>query len=630
MPQSRAIPLPPFAAGAHVVVLEAAAGAARRERLEAWARGCEDRPGWSGWLLSADTARGGVWAGLNAWLEALLPRLEATAPQLVVRHDQELTQVLPLLRARIRPRFIPLTESAARDEAVRNYAADRAYRIGHGVIELLEAWHAASGGGRWAVACDDFDRRGAIVADFFRHLVRRRGDALGLVLVAAVDPGQGDAVAAEMAPFARVTRVAMELEPGPDDAPDPAEAAARAAAMEAWVREDTAYVRAHGHEVIGLWEAAGRADRAADWHAMVMGLLTQAGFYADALRHAEVVRANLHLFDRPGFFFTRAALVDKLQVLYVTSGRLDEALAVLQAEGLDRLTDPAERARVLYQLAMLHGRHLPRRDPALAERCLDQALAEVERAEMDPEERAFLTGFLLNGLAYLRFRQGNAPEAIELSHGNSERLERELPPGRHRLHRSVLLYNAGQVYAQAGAVDEAVRHFTAAMEMDPYYSEYYNDRGNLYLKQGRAAEAEPDYRRAIELSPPYPEVWFNLGQCLARLGRADEAEAAWERAVDLDPARAEPWVNLARARHARGERERALAAYAAAVAADPRNAFVLANRAAVRFELGRLDDAAADLARAVELAPGHDALRRNHERVLDALARRRDAALQPA
>jgi tetratricopeptide (TPR) repeat protein len=567
---------------------------------------------------------------VNDWIGALLPALEAEAPELVVQHDHELAQVIPDLRRRMPLRFVPLTESSVNDEAVRNYPADRATRVVHGLIDLLSAWHGRSGGERWAVACDAFDRRGAIGGEFFRHLVRRRGHALGLALVAAVEPGEGDRAAVELAPFARVTRVRLKLAPDPAGEIDPAEAARRAAELETWARQDTLDIREQGHEAAWLWEAAGRPDRAAEWHALLMGLLTQMGFYADALRHADVVRAHLDALDRAGFAFSRASLVNKLQVLHITAGHPEQALEIIRTEGLERLQDPADRARMLYQMAMLHGRFLPARDMAAAERCLDEAMAELERAEVDAEARAFLTGFLLNGLAYLRFRQGNAAQAIELSHGNSERLEQSLPAGRHRLHRSVLLYNAGQVYAQTGALDEAIRHFTLAMEMDPYYSEYYNDRGNLYLKQGRLAEAEADYRRAIEFSPPYPEVWYNLGQCLWRQGRAAEAEAAWERAVDLDPARPEPWAGLGRARHARGEAGPALAAYDAAVGADPANALLRATRAAVRLDAGRVAEAAEDLDRAVELAPDNPALRRNRALVHEALARRAGPALQPA
>ena len=612
------LPAPPFAPGARVIVLEAEPGRARRERLEAWT-GAAREAGLTAWLLPCDAERHSLWAGLNAWMEDLFPRLEANAPHLILRHDAELTSVLPALRLRFAPRYVTLTDSSRADEGVRNYARDRAYRIGHGVIDLLDAWHARTGGGRWAVACDGLDRCGALVEMFFHNLLRRRGDKLGLVMLAAVDPGQGDRVAAALAPFARVERVEMELPAGPDDRPGPDGAARRAAEMDEWAQVDTLRIKTHGHEMIRLWEAAGRPDRAVAWRALVMGVFSHLGYYEDAFRHAPAVRAGIHHFDRPGNLYTRAKVVSTLRILYVTNGFPEEARELLLTEGLPKLTDPAERARALYMLAMLHARHLPVRDQEAAERYLAQALEEAERMEGEEADRQFLTGFLLNGLAYVRFRQGDVGQAAALSHENYDRLDRHLPAGRHRLHRSVLLYNAGQVYAQTGDHEEAIRYFTGAMEMDPHYSEYYNDRGNVYLKIGRLEEAEADYLQAIELSPPYPEVWFNLGQARARLGRPADAEAAYARSLDLDPARREAWVGLARALHAQGRREEALAAYDGAIDAGEQHPLVLANRAALRFELGRVHEALADLDRAVALAPDNPALARNRALALEAV-----------
>lgn len=613
----------PSAARPRVLVLEAAPGPARRAELAA-----RLDPAGGAWLLPCDAERGGMWAGLSDWLRALLPELEARAPELVVRHDTELTAILPDLRLRVRPRHITLTDTSQQDESVRNYPRDRGYRIPHGVIDLLDAWHARSGGGAWTLACDGYDRRGALVGSFFRHLLRRRGGALGLRMVVAVEPGCGDAVAAELAPFAEVERVRMDLPAEPEPAPDPGQAARRAEEMEAWVGRDTMWMEMHGHEVIRLWTAAGRADRAADWHGRMLSLYTHLGYYDDALRHVPPVRANLAFFDTPQASSTRTRIVSNVRVVYITTGRPDEALRVMEAEALPYATAPLDRLHVLYVIAMLHARHLPVRDMPRGEAYLRQALDELEEADLEPADYAFQHGFLLNGLAYVRYRQGASAEAAALSHQNSERLDETLPPERHRLHRSVLLYNAGQVYGQTGDHDKAVAYFTAAMEMDPHYSEYFNDRGTILQKLGRWDEAERDYLRAIELSPPYPEVWFNLGQCYARSGRPAQAEPAYLRAIDLDPGRPEAWVNLARARHALGRREDALAAYDGALAVDPRNPLVLANRAGLRMELGRPEEALADLDRAVELAPDNAALQRNRVLVLRALGR--EAALEPA
>ncbi|MDB4949192.1 MAG: hypothetical protein JWM27_1841 [Gemmatimonadetes bacterium] len=602
---------------ARVVVLEARRGDARRDRLERWARARRTRG--RAWVLPCDTETGGVWAGVEEWIRDLLPELESRAPDLFVAHDGELTHVVPALRTRVRPRHVSLTDAASADEAVRNYAADRVRRIPHGLIDLLSAWHARAGRGRWAVACDDFDRRGAVAGQLFRHLVRRRGAEMGLTLVLAVEPGAGERTAREFAPYARVHRVRLHVPGGPEPRVDPDEAARSAGEMEAWVKRDTLHMRMHAHTLARLWAQAGRPERVTYWRMAELGMLTQLGYYEDAARHAAAVEADLARFDRADAPYSRAAVVNKLYTVYLTVGRVTDARDVLQREGLDVLTVPEERAHALYQMAMLHARFLPARDLPLAERCLRDALAEIERAELEPADRHFHTVFLLNGLAYVRVRQGRPADATEMTLDNFARLDDHLPPERHRLHRSVLLYNAAQVAAQNGEHETALRYLGDAMAMDPDYSEYYNDRGSIHLKLGRLDEAEADYRRAIELSAPYVEVWHNLGQCLSRAGRAAEAEAAYERAVDLDPERAQAWAALAALRRAQGRSEAALEAYDAAVATDPKNPFVLANRAALRLELGDPDGGLADLDRAVALAPGHPGLLRNRAIALAAL-----------
>ncbi|MBV9111029.1 MAG: hypothetical protein JO306_16605, partial [Gemmatimonadetes bacterium] len=200
-------------------------------------------------------------------------------------HDGELTHVLPALRTRVRPRHVSLTDASNRDEAVRNYAADRVNRIPHGVIDLLSAWHARRGGGRWALACDDFDRRSAITGKFFHHLLRRRGGVLGLSMVVAVEPGAGPSVARELAVAAhvRVVRAALPGSAAAAPDPDPDQAGRKAAEMEAWVRRDTLYVRLHAHTLARLWEHANRPERAIWWRMAELGMLTQLGYYEDAL-----------------------------------------------------------------------------------------------------------------------------------------------------------------------------------------------------------------------------------------------------------------------------------------------------------------------------------------------------------
>ncbi|HEX8430167.1 MAG TPA: tetratricopeptide repeat protein, partial [Longimicrobium sp.] len=568
--------LPPYsdAFAGQVIVLEAEPGVSRAQKLEEWLDGAR-ATGATTWFLPCDFAQGGVWSGLNTWMEAILPQLEASAPELVVKHDSELVAVLPATRGtRIIPRYVTLTESAPADEAVRNYALDRAYRFGQGIVNLLDEWHTRTGGGRWVVACDGFGNRGALVGRFFRELMRRRGMKLELTLLVATDPGQGDEAAASFGSNTVVHRAELELPRDTVATMDPAEAEREAAALEQRVAHDPTQLFLHVHELARLWEMTNFPHRAVTWKAVGMGMYNHLGYYEDALRYTEAVQASLDSYTPRAHFYKRWNLISNLFSTYSALQLWDRAYELVMTEGLTegKLVDPYDRARAYYMMAMLHVRFLPERNIPEGERCLDLALEELEKADIPAERKHFLSVFFLNGLALVRTRQGRADEAVGLTQGGFNRLNEELPPERHRLHRSVLLYNAAQVYANTGALEEAVKSYTAAMEMDPGYSEYYNERGNAYLKMRRLAEAEADYQHAIECSPPYAEVWMNLGQCLSMMRRFDEAVTAYGVAIDLDPRFHLALVGHAQALNALGRRPEAIASYDAAIAVDPSHA----------------------------------------------------------
>ena len=55
-------------------------------------------------------------------------------------------------------------------------------------------------------------------------------------------------------------------------------------------------------------------------------------------------------------------------------------------------------------------------------------------------------------------------------------------------------------YADSGDDDFAINLFTKAIELDPAFSDAYNDRGASYLALEDFSEAEADFSKAIELA----------------------------------------------------------------------------------------------------------------------------------
>jgi tetratricopeptide (TPR) repeat protein len=615
-----------------VLLVEARPGAARRGEIDRWLDTARSQ-GATAWSLNSSLDFGGPWSGVRELLLDLYPRLRESAPELVSRHDYELTTLVPALRRQIAVRNPNLTDSAVADEKVRNYPIDRAYRIVHGLIELLEAWYRhtseRTGGRRWVIAVEGYLQAGTLQRRFFRELLRRRGATLDITLVLAVDPGEESAVlqdlAASVPASLPIDRVRLDL---PADEPEPAAApeqlSERARQMEEWVIPDNIERETHYPELIRLWRASDQPQGAVRWYVFGLGACNHRGFYEDALVYAGPVLENLDAFAGADDEM-RWNIVGNIFQCLAASGRADEARRVVEEEALARIHDPRLQARIYYVMAMLHSRYLAQHDLALATDYLQRALDILRWVEMLEADRHFYIVFTSNALALVRFRQGHFQEAVDLCRAGFERLETQLEPERHRLHRSVLMYNIAQVYTAIGAREEAIEYFDRAIDMDRNYSEYYNERGNVLLKLGRPAEAERDYQRAIELSPPYPEVWTNLGQCYRMLNEP-RAVGAFSRSLDLDPRQALALTGRAQALEAIGHLDEAIGDYSAALEVDPRQPMVLANRAVLHYEQGRLDDALADLDRAVALAPEIPDLYQNRAVALQDLGRADAAA----
>jgi tetratricopeptide (TPR) repeat protein len=328
--------------------------------------------------------------------------------------------------------------------------------------------------------------------------------------------------------------------------------------------------------LIETWRRSDAPERALRWQVEAMGHYNHAGLYEASLPYADAVQAGLERLgaeDRALYF----AAVSVLYFCYVPLGRAEAARAIME-RALTRVEDAGGDARLSYLLSMLHARFLKPADQAKAEAYLQRALDVLANADLPDGERHFLTVFTMNGLAFVRLRQGRLQEAVQLCRDGVARLNEHLDPERHRLHRSVLLFNIAQVHAQIGPYEDAIAYFSQAMEMDPNYSEYYNDRGAVFFKMNRLEDAERDYLQAIELSPPYAEVWTNLGQCYRAMERLDDAVRAYTRALDLDPDCTLAVVGRADALFALDRAELALEDYDRALAAEPEQPVVLGSR----------------------------------------------------
>jgi tetratricopeptide (TPR) repeat protein len=404
------------------------------------------------------------------------------------------------------------------------------------------------------------------------------------------------------------------------------EAARIAAEIEEKIGQDPIEKELHLHELIGLWELAGQPDKVLQLRGAGVCIYFFAGLYRDALRCGDGLLEMAAKYAPQDEALRREIVIRRMNAL-IGIQDAKACLQLIETEGLKLAPRAPMRwqADLFYLTAMVYARYLKPRDLAKGEEYLDRSLAAIEQAGYPEERYHFLYVFNRNGVAMIRSFQGRAQEAIDLCRNGTERLNTHVGADKHRLHRSVLVYNSGQVYLAIAHYEEAIKYYSAAIAMDPNFSEYYNERGSIFLRMNRLEEAHADFHRAIELSPPYFEVFTNLGQCYRNMERYQEAVEACSRAIDLEPNELLARLARAQAYEALGNRTASIADYTSALALDPAQWEALANRGVLYYEAGDLEAALADFNSAISFSPDQVNLYQNRSIVLIDLARHEDA-----
>jgi tetratricopeptide (TPR) repeat protein len=551
--------------------------------------------------LDASFAHYGVWAGVSNLVEQAYQHYAAQGRQDVLdEHNYALYMMLPQHRDTIGLKYACLTDTASNTEKTRNFPLDRAYRLVNGAVALIGQWKAdVAPAEQWALLVRRFGEAGHLAARFYTELARRLSIS-GRIAVCL----EGATQEAAALPWAAVT-------PEPGFLP-----------MTRITPQDEALPVTEGLTYEDFYDAG-----MAEWERLYIPLLRYYRDRHDGLNAARVAMRALCVHNHYGFYYESSSFVDTVlpwldklvgddqaarwdyignifQGL-VTTGQERRALEVVEKYALPYLTENVLQAKLHYLLAMVHLRYLKEQDVPLSHRHIEQALHCLQMAEGEIPDAmfAFLHVFINNGLAFVRVRQGRPEDALMLCQQGFIFLTDMLGDDVHRLHRSVLLYNSAQVLSALGQQEDALHYYYRAMEMDPFYSEYYNESGNILQRLGRYDEALAMYSLAARYSAPYAEVYFNKGNCHAQLEQWEAACTCLRTSLELNPQQPEAHLLLGEALDMLDRPAEAQAAYSAAIELDNQHVPARVNRAVLRYAHGDLAAALTDMDRVLELEP---------------------------
>lgn len=162
----------------------------------------------------------------------------------------------------------------------------------------------------------------------------------------------------------------------------------------------------------------------------------------------------------------------------------------------------------------------------------------------------------------------------------------------------------------ANRIDDAFRHCTAAIQIDPRGVVALNTLGSVQLKQGKAEEARNTFQQVTEIDPNYSLAYANQSIAAGRLGNLEVALAKFQLAVSHDQGgffdagrRAEAYSSIGSSAFAAKRYDLAGRAFELALEATPNNAEYQRSLAMAYRSAGRSGEAVKLLQGIIEKYP---------------------------
>lgn len=95
---------------------------------------------------------------------------------------------------------------------------------------------------------------------------------------------------------------------------------------------------------------------------------------------------------------------------------------------------------------------------------------------------------------------------------------------------------------ESGRLEDAARHFDAALALAPGRASVLLNLGITRLRLGQADLAVGPLEQVTALEPQDPAAWYHLASACATVGRLGASITAWDRLLALDPQSADAWT----------------------------------------------------------------------------------------
>jgi tetratricopeptide (TPR) repeat protein len=245
---------------------------------------------------------------------------------------------------------------------------------------------------------------------------------------------------------------------------------------------------------------------------------------------------------------------------------------------------------------------------------IDEFARSIQNYKPQPgrEDEPYAQGYLLKASAHLELGKASTDEATRqaaylASIEESQKLYSLVDENSRYTAgiRAVALMQRGIGERMAGKLNDAIRTFSQALELNPAASEAYFRRGICLLAIGENQMAIADFVQAaaINYEDPRNNLWEGI--VYAKMGNYHEAIRAYGDAIAASDRFTPAYINRGLAYMMLKEDEKAIRDFDEALRIEPTNGDYFFKRGVAYAQLNRLEEASNSLASAIEFAPEH-------------------------
>src|SRR5438477_10365568 len=158
--------------------------------------------------------------------------------------------------------------------------------------------------------------------------------------------------------------------------------------------------------------------------------------------------------------------------------------------------------------------------------------------------------------------------------------------GQDKILRSDEHNSRGIELADRGWLDEAIREFKKAIELDPDSAHAHDNLATVYSEKKLYAQALEEYLTALRLEPDSATAHYNLA-CFLATHAHEMAIEQYKEAIAQDPEYPDAHLNLGMTYADLDQREEAKAEFKAAIELEPADPLARHERAALLMAEGR-------------------------------------------